>query len=347
MPVSRTISWDVSTETVPDAFERYLVGMADFYDVSGVSDHDRRHFYNRTTTTLTGAGAIGRGRSVRQTLSRSAATLRRSDIDGLNIAINRAAMVGDADGREVRAAPGAIQFRDLTRPSASRLDLVDVTTLLASRAMAPAALLSKDAHGLVIPPDTPGARLLTAHMDSLIHLAGELSDEEVETAIKATLMIALRITGLNADRPEEEVAAVYRTVRHAAGLYIEGRLNALDSGITGDAVARAAGVSRATLYRAFDADGGVNRYIQDRRLHHARRALRKRTGATPTIADISYQYGFASATHFSRQFRARFGYSPSEVEPFVAPRDLSMANETIRHDVLVDWLKMLEARVGR
>jgi len=346
VPASRTISWDVSTETVPDAFERYVVGMADLYEISGVSDHDRRHFYNRTTTTLTDIGAIGRGRSVRQTLSRSAATLRRSDVDGLNIAINGAAMVGDADGRQIRAAPGAIQFRDLARPSASRLDLVDVTTLLAPRATAPAALLSKDAHGLVIPPEAPGARLLTVHLTALTELAGELSDDEAQAAIQAALMVALRITGLSVSLPEAESAAVYRTVRHSAGVYIEAKLNAMDPEIDGHAVAKAAGVSRATLYRAFDADGGVNRYIQDRRLHHARRALRKRTGPSPTIADIGYQYGFASATHFSRQFRTRFGYSPSEVEPLAAPHDLSMTNETIRHDVLVDWLKMLESRVS-
>jgi len=344
VPASRSISCDVSTETVPDAFERYLVGMADLYEVSGVSDHDRRHFYNRTTSTLTEAGAIGRGCSVRQTLSRGAATLRRSDVDGLNILINRAAVVGEADGREVRAAPGAIQFRDLTRPSASRLDRIDVTTLLAPRAIAPVALLSKEAHGLVIPPEAPGARLMAAQLTSLTELACDLTDEEVETAILAAMMIAVRITGLEIAIPEPEVAAIHRTVRRVSGAYIEARLNALDPTIDGDAVAKAASVSRATLYRAFDAEGGVNRYIQDRRLHHARRALRKRTGASPAIADIAYQYGFASATHFSRQFRACFGYSPSEVEPARVAGEFTMSSGPIRHDVLVEWLKTLETR---
>jgi AraC-like DNA-binding protein len=345
LPASRSFFWDVSTDTLPDAFERYVVGMADLYEVSGVSDHDRRHFYNRTRSALTESGVIGQGRSVRQTLSRGAATLRRSDLDGLNLLINNTAVVGDADGRDVRAAPGAIQFRDLSRPSASRADLIDVVSLLAPRAVAPPSLISKDAHGLVIPPDQPGARLLQAHLTSLIELVESLSEEEIETAIQAALLIAVRITGLEIAIPGPEMTALQRTVRRAAGDYIESRLNALEPDIDNDAVARAAGVSRATLYRAFDAEGGVNRYVQDRRLHHARRALRRRMGPSPTIADIANQHGFASPTHFSRQFRACFGYSPSEVEPPQVPRDISLSDGPIRHDVLVDWLKTLETKL--
>ncbi|EJL22492.1 DNA-binding domain-containing protein, AraC-type [Caulobacter sp. AP07] len=346
MPASHVISWDVSTDTLPDAFERYIVGMADLYEVSGISDHDRRHFYNRTRSALTESGVLGQGRSVRQTLSRGAATLRRSDLDGLNLLVNNAAVVGDADGREIRAAPGAIQFRDLSRPTASRVDLIDVITVLAPRAVAPPSLIAKDAHGLVIPPDRPGARLLKAHLTSLMELSESLSQEEIETAIQAAFLIAVRITGLESAVPEPEMAALQRTVRRAAGDYIEARLNAFEPTIDNGAVARAAGVSRATLYRAFDTEGGVNRYVQDRRLQHARRALRRRMGPSPTIADIAYQYGFASPTHFSRQFRACFGYSPSEVEPPQVPRDVSMSNGPIRHDLLVDWLKTLESRLA-
>lgn len=344
MPVSSTISWSVSTDTLPDAFERYLIGMADLYEVSDISEHDQRHFYNHTRSTLTDLGAVGQGRSVRQTLARSPATLRRSDIDGLNVLINRAAVVGDADGRDIRAAAGSVQFRDLGRLSASHLELVDVFTLIIPRSGAPAALLSRDAHGLVIPPEAPGARLLTAQLTALVDLAGELSDEEVETAIQAVLSIAVRITGLDVPISEPEIAAIHRTVRRAASAFIETRLNALDAAIDGDAVAKAAGVSRATLYRAFDTAGGVNRYVQYRRLHHARRALRARVGPSPTIADIGYRYGFASPTHFSRQFRACFGYTPSEVAPSTNTGAVSMGSGPIRHDLLVDWLKALEIR---
>lgn len=338
---SRSISWEVSAQTTPDAFERYVYGMADLYEVSGVSEQDRLNFYNHSRSTLTDIGAVGHGRSVRQTLARSPATLRRSDVDGLNLLINQAAVVGDADGRSIRAAPGAVQLRDLSRPAASRLDLVDVTTVIVPRSIAPACLLSREAHGAVMAPDAPGARLLTAHLTSLDQLAARLTDDEVEAGIQALVLVAARMTGFAVTLAPSQVAALQRSVRRQAKDFIETRLAAGEAAITNDAVAKAAGVSRTSLYRAFDEDGGVTRYIQDRRLHHARRALRQRSGAAPTIADIAYAYGFASPSHFSRQFRAHYGYSPSEVEPLSPPRDISMSDGPIRHEVLVQWLKAL------
>lgn len=341
MPSSRTISWDVSTLTLPDAFERYLAGMADLYEVSGVSEEDRRNFFNISRTTLNPSGAIGQGRSVRQTLARGPATLRRSDIDGLNILINRSAMVGDCDGRAVSAPPGALQFRDMSRLASSRVDSVDVLTLLVPRHLVPLALLRPDVHGLVLPPDEPGVRLIDAHMATLIDLAEVLSEAQLEAATQAILLVAAHVTGAEVSIGGAELAALQGAVRRAAAEYIERRVQAMELPINIDAVAHAGGVSRATLYRAFDGEGGVNRFIQDRRLHHARGALRRRRGASPTIAEISHRYGFASPNHFSRLFRACYNYSPSEVGAPESPPDVSMSTGPIRHDILVDWMKNL------
>ena len=339
MPSSRTLSWDVSTLTLPDAFERYMAGMAELYEVSGVSEEDRRNFYNITRTTLNPSGAIGHGRSVQQTLGRGPATLRRSDIDGVNLMINRTAVVGDCDGRPVNAQPGALQFRDMSRVSRSRLDSVDVMTLLVPRHLVPLTLLRPDVHGLVLPPDEPGVRLITIHMSTLIELAETLSESELETGVQALLLIAARVAGAAVSIEGPELAALQGAVRRAAAEYVEGRIQAMELPINIDAVANAGGVSRATLYRAFDGEGGVNRYIQDRRLHHARSALRRRRGPRPTIAETSHDYGFASPNHFSRLFRTRYGYSPSEVGRADAPTGMSMSSGTIRHDLLVDWFK--------
>ena len=72
------------------------------------------------------------------------------------------------------------------------------------------------------------------------------------------------------------------------------------------------GISRSRLYRLFEPYGGVNHYIQHRRLLHAYAAL-----ADPNdhrrILDIAEERGFDDAAEFSRAFRREFGYSPSEV----------------------------------
>lgn len=77
-------------------------------------------------------------------------------------------------------------------------------------------------------------------------------------------------------------------------------------------MAAALHVSRATLYRRFEAEGGIVHYIRQRRLlrahplpaGNAQRVFPKR------LAD---ELGFNCAAQFSRSFRAQFGYSPSEV----------------------------------
>lgn len=337
-PRSRTIAWDVSAATLPDALDRYLIGMADIYEVSGISEHDRTHFFNVTRSTICAAGGIGQGRSVRQTLSRGSGTLRRSGVDGLNLLINRTAIVGDCDGRSVRAEPGALQFRDMGRLSSSRLDSVDLISVMVPRNLAPPPLLGPEMHGLVLPADSAEVRLVHGHMRGLAEEAEHLSDTALDTSIQALLLIAGRIAGIETPISAPEVAALQGTVRRLAVDYVEQRLEAMQVVFDIAAVAAAAGVSRATLYRSFDNAGGVSRYIQDRRLHHARAALRRRQDLKPTIADIAWDYGFTSQSHFSRLFRDRYGYSPSDVAPPRVERDVVMSEGPIRHDLLSAWL---------
>lgn len=72
-------------------------------------------------------------------------------------------------------------------------------------------------------------------------------------------------------------------------------------------------VSRATIYRDFKEDGGLERYIMARKLEAALDALSfgpKERGAVSRAAE---RWGFASTGHFSREFRRRFGFFPGEV----------------------------------
>ena len=78
----------------------------------------------------------------------------------------------------------------------------------------------------------------------------------------------------------------------------------------GERTIRAAfGCSRPTLYRLFQALGGVARYIRDRRLWLAHRHLQRNPGCSLTW--LLYEVGFASERQFQRAFQARFGMSPA------------------------------------
>ncbi len=78
-------------------------------------------------------------------------------------------------------------------------------------------------------------------------------------------------------------------------------------------LAAAAGLSRTTLYRLFESEGGVARAIRDMRLSLLHTALRDPALAQRSIAELAEAHGFADASSFSRAFRAAYGVTPGEV----------------------------------
>lgn len=81
-----------------------------------------------------------------------------------------------------------------------------------------------------------------------------------------------------------------------------------DSKLSVALLCRLTGVSRATLYRLFVADGGVRTRIRKVRLNAARIALEK---SSARIGDVAGRFGLGEPAYFSRAFRAEFGVTPS------------------------------------
>jgi AraC-like DNA-binding protein len=71
-------------------------------------------------------------------------------------------------------------------------------------------------------------------------------------------------------------------------------------------------VSRSRLYRAFAPLGGISAYIRRQRLIQARSALLSAHDTRP-IVRLAEQWGFSSASAFSRAFRYEFGESPQRI----------------------------------
>lgn len=85
------------------------------------------------------------------------------------------------------------------------------------------------------------------------------------------------------------------------------------SRLTPAQIAAAAGLSRSALYRLYEAEGGVARYVQHVRLSLAHAALRDPQMAEQSISAIAEAHGFPAPSDFSRAFRAAFGVAPSDV----------------------------------
>ena len=330
-----SFSWDVRSDHRPTAYDEYRDSFDGLYEVAEPDLGPDGTFFNRTRMTMFGGGVIGHGRSNGQTLRRSDAQARRAGFDSISLILAYSPAAGRAGERSFACRPGSILFLDLARPSESRWSGLDVINLVVPRDQLPIWLSGADLHGLSLAPGDPAARLIASHLSAFAEVAAQLTEAQGETALNAALLLADRaLAGAPASAPAQK-AALYRAVREAANRYLETRI--LDPRLNADRIARACAVSRATLYRAFEDQGGVVRHLQRRRLDLAREALARRIDGMPAIADIAAAHGFSSPAHFSRAFRDRFGMPPSDVTPL--DRRSAMAGENmIAHAAVVDWL---------
>jgi len=155
------------------------------------------------------------------------------------------------------------------------------------------------------------AGLLSAQLSQFRDLSPRLSHPERLGLLHATEALATHVVEsafLNGQlRPEGRHTGLYT----AAQRYIHLHLN--NASLNGATIAAALGCSRATLYRAFAAQGlGVAEYLRDLRLRKAYRLLQE-APAQYAIADLAARCGFIDHASFSRLFHRHFGLRPSDI----------------------------------
>ncbi len=140
-------------------------------------------------------------------------------------------------------------------------------------------------------------------------------------------------------KAEADQRSLRRAVRSAMLSFIDGQLN--NPRLDADLLCKVFGLSRASLYRLFQCQGGVDQTIRRRRLYRCFRELTQR-GPHTTVRSVAERYGFHNPSHFTRSFKALFFVSPSEIGELVgaAPRsagapDPQRSNELV---TLHEWL---------
>jgi AraC-like DNA-binding protein len=83
--------------------------------------------------------------------------------------------------------------------------------------------------------------------------------------------------------------------------------------LSAELICARSGWSRATVYRLFQAEGGLARYIRRRRLQWAFRQLMRSGPPRPRVLDLAVECQFASEATFCRAFHRLFGVPPGEV----------------------------------
>lgn len=113
----------------------------------------------------------------------------------------------------------------------------------------------------------------------------------------------------------KEIASAKKKLTKA---YIENHL--FESELSTSLLCRQFGMSRATLYRLFAAEGGVAHYLNERRLVHCFRLLRSNPPSRGRVKTVAECLGFMDHSHFNRLFRRKFHMTPSDAMGLWAER---------------------------
>jgi len=264
-------------------------------------------FHNRSDRFALGALTVHVADMAGQRYARTADRVRRSGLDQFAMTLTLSGHVrGDSAGRDVRSGPGALCFGDFAQPQA--LDSSDSRTVLVTMPRAIATSRGLDVgtlHGTVVGPRD--AALLRSHLLAIHAALPDLSVAQGDRLQGTVLdLVAVALDQAGARAPVEEAARDTAT-RIAARVVIDARLDR--PGLTVAWLCGELGVSRSTLYRLFEPEGGVTAYIRARRLARVRLTLE--AGGPERLADLAERWGFSDAAHLSRLFRAAFGESPS------------------------------------
>ncbi|GJE78450.1 helix-turn-helix domain-containing protein [Methylorubrum suomiense] len=242
-----------------------------------------------------------------QEWARDVSLIKSWSSDSLVVALT---IQGEAKGTwgdiDVKTRPGSLHLADLAKNSSHVSSASQTIILIVPRALAASRGLDVAAlHGVAIASHT--ASFLTTHLLSLRSAVPELprsSGMMLARGVIDLLVLALAGTG----RASQALVG-----RRGLALLARG---AIDEGLGSPSLntarlCRTLAVSRATLYRLFEEEGGVQYYIRRRRLEVARATLEDATSAEPICA-IAERFGFSDAAHLSRLFRRQYGMTPSD-----------------------------------
>lgn len=240
----------------------------------------------------------------------------------------------DADGRQVDLSPGRFILTDMALPESSE-SCCSSSIMYIPRASLEAALpRPMNLHGMS--PVNACAGLLADHLSALIRGLPTVAPEETAGLTQATVNLVAASLASTPENRQAARPAVESVLLRRARHYVEQHLTEEDLGAQ-DICAHLR-ISRSTVYRLFELLGGVANYVKERRLARVHEIL-SRSDGRQNIARLAGDHGFKTATHFSKAFRAQYGYSAGEVARLAGPgNDKAGAARAARFD---HWLGTL------
>jgi AraC-like DNA-binding protein len=215
---------------------------------------------------------------------------------------------GCAGADEIKGGAGDIQVLDLSQT----MNTIETSSIMTGIAISHDALREKlgtldKLHGLDM-RQTAGA-FLSDYFQLLVRRLPTMSEQEAAATAEATIDVIAACVRPTRERMLPVAAQVQSVLVARAEKVVERYLQ--EPQLSPDFLCEQLGVSRRTLYRAFEERGGVHDYILGRRLA-AVAARMVAPGETRSISELAELYGFTTSETFWRAFKRRYGLTPGE-----------------------------------
>lgn len=215
----------------------------------------------------------------------------------------------DLAGEPVAIRPGDVNIMDYSREYQGRSSPVELINLLVSHDLI-GYDPSRHPGSMRIAGDSAVGQVLCNTLQNTFRQLDRVTKAEAPAIARG--LVALLRSVLIEDAATAQSSPTFASARsEAIHAYIERHLRA--ETLSADTICAQFNISRATLYRSLKADGGLERYIVARRLEAALMSLAFGPAERGAVTRAAAHWRFASTTHFSREFRRRFGFAPSDV----------------------------------
>jgi AraC-like DNA-binding protein len=301
-------------ERGPAALAQMRAMTADVCEIIPLTPED--DFHITAVTRMAGNALLVESRVTDVEYDRTPAHIARGGMDHYHVTQCLEGEMQFSSGRhDVTLRPGDLCLLDMGPPNRTVLrgggGRTHLRAIILQRAMLAPRLAHPDAAtAVLLPAEHPHARLLASHFAALM-LPPDAEAGSVEATIEAIADIVASAAGGVADL----AAGVERAERHLYLAMIKRHIaqNLEGDALTTEGLCQRFQISRATLYRLFEADGGLAHYVREQRLNLAFRRLISPAAQDDRLIDLAVSMGFSSDSTFIRAFRRKFGLTPGEL----------------------------------